>query len=102
MRIVVNILLFLLPFVLYVGWLHLKERSPFLKEHWDRKPVVWLGLFGLVLSGSYFLWHLSKQSNDPTAVYEPARMENGVWHPARLRPRTPADDVRPEPSRPAP
>ncbi|AVO45690.1 DUF6111 family protein [Phreatobacter cathodiphilus] len=87
MRIVVNLLLFVLPFVLYIGWLHLKEKSPFLKEHWERRPVIWLGLFGIVLGGGYFLYHLAYQVRDPNVIYRPARVENGVFHPARMERR---------------
>jgi hypothetical protein len=87
MRIVLNLALFVLPFVLYIGWLHLKEKSPFLKEHWDRQPVIWLGLFGIVLGGGYFLYHLAYQVRDPNVIYRPARVENGVYHPAQMERR---------------
>ncbi|QCK88323.1 hypothetical protein E8L99_22445 [Phreatobacter aquaticus] len=88
MRIAINLLLFILPFVLYVGWLHLKEQSPFLKEHWERRPVVWLGLVGILLGGGYFLYHVAYQVRDPNVIYIPARVENGVFQPARMEPRS--------------
>jgi drug/metabolite transporter (DMT)-like permease len=89
MRIAINLALFVLPFVLYFFWLHLKEKSPFLKEHWDRQPVVWLGLFGLVLGGGYFLYHIAYQVRDTNVIYVPARVENGVFQPARMERRLP-------------
>lgn len=98
MRIVINLLLFVLPFVLYFIWLHLKEKSPFLKEHWDRQPVVWLGLFGLVLGGGYFLYHLAYQVRDPNVIYRPARVENGVFFPAQMERRPPPAPSSPTPS----
>jgi drug/metabolite transporter (DMT)-like permease len=87
MRIAINLLLFILPFVLYLGWLHLKEKSPFLKDHWERRPVVWLGLVGILLGGGYFLYHVAYQVRDPNVIYIPARVENGVFQPARMEPR---------------
>ncbi|QCI63481.1 DUF6111 family protein [Phreatobacter stygius] len=89
MRALVNLALFALPFLFYIGWLHLKEQNPWLKQHWDRQPVIWIGLCGVLLAGGYFLYHLAGQSRDPTAVYVPARVENGVFHPAHLAPRAP-------------
>lgn len=89
MRAVVNLFLFFLPFLLYFVWLHLKEKSPFLKEHWDRQPVVWLGIAGLALGGGYFLYHLAYQVRDPNAIYVPARVEDGVFSPARMERRPP-------------
>lgn len=86
-RILANLVLFALPFIAYVGWLHLKEKSPFLKEHWDRQPVVWLGLTGILLGGGYFFYHTAYQVRDPNVIYVPARVENGVFQPARMEPR---------------
>ncbi len=97
MRIVINLLLFVLPFLLYFIWLHVKEKSPFLKEHWDRQPVVWLGLFGLVLGGGYFLYHLAYQVRDPNVIYRPARVENGVYFPAQMERRPPPAAPSPAP-----
>lgn len=87
-RILANLVLFALPFIAYVGWLHLKEKSPFLKEHWDRQPVVWLGLAGILLGGGYFLYHVTSQARETNVIYVPARVdENGVFHPARMERR---------------
>ncbi|MGL4291416.1 MAG: DUF6111 family protein [Phreatobacter sp.] len=87
MRVLIDLALFALPFLLYVGWLQVKEQNPWLKEHWDKQPAIWVGLAGVVLAGGYLLYLVSIQSRDPTAVYVPARVENGVFYPAHLDPR---------------
>lgn len=89
MRIAVNVVLFLLPFAFYVVFLHLKERSPFVKEHWERRPVIWLGTFGLILSAGFFFISAMSQGLDPNAAYVPAHMENGRLVPAHMEPRPP-------------
>ena len=51
MRIVViDLLLFLLPFAVYAAWLKLGGRDPFTAERVRRSPWVWLLITGLVLA----------------------------------------------------
>lgn len=89
MRAAINIALFFLPFLLYFVFLHLKERNPFLKEHWERRPVIWLGLAGIVLGVGGLAHSYLRQELDPSAAYVPARVVNGVLVPSHFE-RPPA------------
>lgn len=89
MRILVNIALFAAPFVLYVIWLHVKEGNAFLKRHWERGPVVWIALVGLALGMGSLGYHWVRTNTDPSAVYVPSRMENGVFVPGGIEHRAP-------------
>ncbi len=84
MRIALNILLALLPFLLYGGWLHLTDRSPFLRESWKQKPVAWLSILGAILFAAGLLAMQAERQYDPNAEYVPARIENGVLIPGHI------------------
>lgn len=89
MRAILNVVLFVLPFILYVGWLHLKEGNAFLKRHWERGPVIWLGLFGILLGVGGLALQWTRQNMHPDAGYVPARIENGRFVPGHLQEPSP-------------
>jgi len=90
MRAALNVLLFILPFILYLAWLHVKEGNAFLKKHWERGPVIWLGLFGIVLGVGGLMGSFYSQRLNPNDAYVPARVENGRFIPGHM-------EARPEP-----
>ena len=83
-RIAFQALLFLLPFIAYAVWLKLTDRGWRAPEHWRGVPLAWLvgAAVALTLGSLAALALLTGGST--RAIYEPARMENGVFVPGRL------------------
>lgn len=78
-----EILLFVLPFCLFAGYLIVRRRNPLDVEHWS-PHVFRLSVVGLVLAIAFFAlagW-LAPRSQ---GAYEPPHMENGVLVPGRFR-----------------
>ena len=79
-RVLLDVLLFLLPFVLYGIYWRLSGRST--RKH------PWSSLFvcGLVLvAGSFVWWGLSEEAS-PNGIYVPPHVENGEVVPGRVEP----------------
>ncbi|MHB2167101.1 DUF6111 family protein [Alsobacter sp. R-9] len=77
-----ELLLFLLPFLLFGLFLALRRRSPFQRVHWDGH-VSWLFLAGLAVAFGYLMW-TGFTAERGTGPYVPAHMENGRFVPGRI------------------
>ena len=75
--------LFLLPFLIFAGYLALRLRYPLEIEHWTRGRVATLALIGLiaVLAGLIALGFTARRGN---GVYIPAHVENGKLIPGHI------------------
>ena len=78
-----TLVVFLIPFALFAGWLMLSRKSAFDPEHWS-KPFLILVISGLILialsfviSGVFAERHLD--------TYVPAHMENGKFVPGGFK-----------------
>lgn len=81
--IIEEVLLFVLPFCIFAGYLIVRRRNPFDVEHWSRHAF-WLAIVGLVL----VIGILAVEGFVTTrsrGAYEPPHMENGVLVPGRFR-----------------
>ena len=78
-----QLLLFLLPFIMYAGYLFLNQRLH--KRAWIDAPRYWLVLSGLALSLIGF-FVMSQINNNPLGgTYIPARYENGEVIPGHIK-----------------
>ena len=81
-RIFFDVLLFLLPFALYLAYLRLREHD----EEMASKQHPWTALFisGLVLvAASFVFWGLFENANQ-RGVYIPPHLEDGRLVPGRV------------------
>ncbi|MEO1718963.1 MAG: DUF6111 family protein [Pseudomonadota bacterium] len=86
-RIVIeNIILFLLPTVIYVGYVYLRRRSePNLNasDIFDDAPLFWLFAVGAALAIASLAYFGSFDRGAPGQVYVPPSTENGRFIPGR-------------------
>ncbi len=75
---------FVLPFLLYAGWLALRLVNPFANERWTRRVVLPLSLAGLVFAVAGLLV-LGATATRYEGGYVPAHLENGHIVPGRMR-----------------
>jgi hypothetical protein len=81
--IIEEVLLFVLPFCVFAGYLIVNRRNPLDIEHWS-KHVFWLAIVGLGFSialVAYTGWIAPRSQG----VYEPPHMEKGVLVPGRFK-----------------
>jgi len=81
--IIEEVLLFVLPFCVFAGYLIVNRRNPLDVEHWSRH-VFWLAIVGLLLSiglVAYGGWTAPRSQG----AYEPPHMENGKLVPGRFK-----------------
>lgn len=80
-----QLVLFLLPFLLYGGYLFLTKKLN--RQAWIDAPRYWLVMAGLAVSVAGFAY-MSQINNNPTGgVYVPAHMENGKVVPGQFTPK---------------
>jgi len=86
-RFLFQLLLAVLPFVLYAVFIRLSGKGTLKSfEDWRHAPLLWLLLGGIVLSvGFLFVLRLSAD-NSTTGRYVPPHMENGKIVPAEIKP----------------
>lgn len=85
-RVVFNIVLFVLPFVLYWLWLQQARARGKGPDEVTRRHIALLAAAGLVLGGLGFWLIGYGESSAPKSVYVPARMEDGKLIPGRFEP----------------
>jgi len=75
--ILVNLFLFLLPFILYGGYAYLvrKEKQP--GEIWYAAPINWLFFAGSLMVFGTLIYFVSFQGGDPQGDYKPAVYRDG-------------------------
>jgi amino acid transporter len=76
-------LLFLAPFIVYVGILLLRRRAPFSRRHWARGTVSVLTLVGLA-AAIVFMLAYGLLAERYKGAYVPAHIENGRLVPGRM------------------
>jgi hypothetical protein len=83
--ILIDIALFLTPFVLYAAFLLATRAGVLHPESWPLRVLVWLTLSALVLLiGSSF--YLAQRSGAPAgSEYVPPHMENGKLVPGQIK-----------------
>ncbi|MFQ5533932.1 MAG: DUF6111 family protein [Sphingomonadales bacterium] len=91
-RILFNMLLLALPFVVYGGWVaFLRKKEAETGGTWDDAPTTWLLIIGLSLMIiSLFAMRLV-EDNVATGEYIPPHLEDGKIVPAEIRPRKDGD-----------
>ncbi len=76
---ITQLILFLLPFILYAGYLFLTNKLN--KQAWIDAPRYWLIMSGLVVTVVGFLVMSQIHNNPLGGTYIPAHIENGVVVP---------------------
>jgi len=87
-RIVIDVLLFFLPFVLYFGWAKfVRRRMEASGGTWNDAPMAWLVSAGAVLCiiGLVATAVMSGSGADPDKKYYPPRYEDGKVVPSQVR-----------------
>lgn len=80
----IELLLFLVPFLAFFGWLALVRGLKSSQAIRDAMPVAQLTLAGLVLMLVGLGAFATFKRADPDAKYVPAKIENGVLKPAHF------------------
>jgi hypothetical protein len=85
-RIVIeNILLFLLPFAMYVAYMLLTRRGTTSAGAMiNDAPLIWLFIAGAVLVVGTLIYYGSTSGGKPGQVYIPSRMKDGQIEPGRM------------------
>ena len=76
----INILLFSLPFIVYAGYVLLTKNANSVSA-WDNIPILWLLAAGFALLFIGMVWLVSFDSGEPGAKYHPPVYEDGVIKP---------------------
>ena len=85
-RILLNLLLFVLPFAIYFGWIKFVRRQMEASGGtWQDAPIGWLVAAGVVLCGLSLTASAFMSGDDPSKTYYPPRYENGKVVPSQIR-----------------
>lgn len=86
-RIVIeNILLFLLPTLVYVGYVLLTRARTSAGTVINEAPLVWLFVAGALLVGATLVYYATvTPGGAPGAAYTPPRMKDGQIEPGTLK-----------------
>ena len=81
-----NILLFLLPTLVYVTYMLLTRSSATAGAVVSDAPLIWLFIAGALLVGATLVYYASiTPGGSPGAVYTPPRMKDGHIEPGTLK-----------------
>lgn len=83
-QILLHALPFLLPFIVYIGYVLLVRRAAAKGKVWANAPWYWLVASGLVLVIASFIALPLFRGDQPSGVYVPPRVENGVVVPGHF------------------
>ena len=78
-----TLLLFLIPFIAYLIWLKIGQKSALDPEHWS-KPLLGLVCAGFILVASFFIT-TGLFSERHLGAYVPAHLENGQLVPGTFK-----------------
>ena len=81
---VIQLLLFALPFALYAGYLVLVRGEPATGELWPMMPRVQLTVAGLILTIAGLLALATFSGGDPEGTYRPAIYKDGEIQPGGI------------------
>jgi Family of unknown function (DUF6111) len=80
-----ELLLFLLPFVLYAVFLWATRAGVMDPERWPLSRLITLAILSFVLVIGSFLYFANYTGAPPGSTYVPAHIENGKFVPGRTR-----------------
>jgi hypothetical protein len=83
--IIENIVLFLLPTGLYIGYVLLTRDTPDKTKLLDEAPLIWLFLAGALLVVIVLIAFGSTSGGRPGQHYEPPSMKDGHIEPGRIK-----------------
>ena len=82
---VTELILFLLPFVLYAVYLLATRTHVVHPDSWPLRHLAWLFAAALLLVIGSFIYFANYTGAPVGSDYEPAHMENGKFVPQRMR-----------------
>jgi hypothetical protein len=82
--VVLDVLLFLLPFAGYAVWLVMTRGSLANATDWQIRTIAYLGIAGAVLLVGTLIIFVTFQTSPPGHEYEPAQMEDGKIVPGHF------------------
>ena len=87
MRVVIeNILLFLLPTAVYIGYVLLTRSNTSAGTVVNEAPLVWLFITGALLVGATLIYYgTTTPGGKPGAVYTPPHVKDGRIEPGTLK-----------------
>jgi hypothetical protein len=81
-----NILLFLLPTAVYLGYVLLTRSASTAGEVINEAPLVWLFVLGALCVAATLVYYATvTPGGKPGQVYVPPRMKNGQIEPGQLK-----------------
>ena len=85
--ILVNLFIFLLPFMLYGGYVYLVRKNTVPGEMWNEAPINWLFFVGSLLMFGTLTYFVSFQSGDTEGQYKPATYQDGKLQDGHFEPK---------------
>jgi hypothetical protein len=89
--IVINLLLLLLPTVIYFSYIYLRRQQTPDAELMADAPIFWLLAMGAVMSLLVLIFFVDWTGNTPGGRYVAPRYEDGVIIPGHIEPNAPAE-----------
>jgi len=80
-----EIVLFLMPFVLYGVFLWATKAGVMHPDSWPISRIAWLMIAALILMVGSFIYFANYSGAPPGSIYVPAHMENGKFVPGQNR-----------------
>ncbi|MBN9061148.1 MAG: hypothetical protein BGP06_03255 [Rhizobiales bacterium 65-9] len=77
------VIFFVVPFILFAGWLVARGRPVMSKESWEGAGG-WLTIAGLAIVVAAFIY-VGATADRGSGTYEPAHLEDGRLAPGRLK-----------------
>jgi uncharacterized protein DUF6111 len=84
--VLIELALFLAPFVAYAAYLWFTKTPMFDPEHWTIRVLSTLGITALLLVGACFVAMVHFAGAPPGSTYVPAHVEDGKLIPGRVVP----------------
>ena len=82
--IALELFLFLLPFIGYGFYLYFSRLDPMQRESWERSPIYWLVIGGLLLMIVGFVLTATFSGAPTDATYTPAELRDGRIEPGHI------------------
>ena len=80
-----EIVLFLMPFVLYGVFLWATKAGVMHPDSWPLSRIAWLMIAALILMVGSFIYFANYSGASPGSTYVPAHLENGKFVPATTK-----------------
>ncbi len=82
--ILINLFLFLLPFIVYFAYVYLVRRGGKPDEPFSATPLVTLFAIGLMLMMGAIVYFIQFETGQPGQTYVPSEFRDGVLRPGRI------------------